>query len=198
MKLFQSVFVVEIRKLRPHECARFLSVIIGSELQAHPEVAIELIGDQEIPEKLIVSSGHLGANHQTEQGVLVHVINTTELFVEIRDELVEDLLRDALRVLLPVGLVHGLPEFDNLCKVPRGTQVIDGQLMLPSMKHEECHREGVGAADLIIEDLRYCPVVEFLVVLEEVMLKLLSQILQGVALAVLCKGHDLNVEEIFL
>jgi hypothetical protein len=66
------------------------------------------------------------------------------------------------------------------------------------MKHEEGHREGVGAADLIIEDLRDCPIVEFLIVLEEVLLKLLRQILQGIALAVLCKGHDLNVEEVFL
>jgi hypothetical protein len=66
------------------------------------------------------------------------------------------------------------------------------------MKHEEGHRERVSAADLIIEDLRDCPIVEFLIVLEEVMLKFLSQILQGVALAVLCQGHDLNVEEVFL
>lgn len=70
--------------------------------------------------------------------------------------------------------------------------------MLPSMEHKEGHCEGVGAVDLIIEDLRDCPLVEFLIVLEEVLLKLLRQILQGVALAVMCQGHDLNDEEIFL
>ena len=70
--------------------------------------------------------------------------------------------------------------------------------MLPSMKHKEGHCEGVGTVDLIIEDLRDCPLVEFLIVLEEVLLKFLSQILQGVALAVMCQRHDLNAEEIFL
>jgi hypothetical protein len=45
------------------------------------------------------------------------------------------------------------------------------------MKHEESHCEGVGAADLIIEDLGDCSLVELLIVLEEVLLKLLSQIL---------------------
>ena len=70
--------------------------------------------------------------------------------------------------------------------------------MLPSMKHKEGHCKGVCAADFIIEDLRDCPIIEFLIVLEEVLLKLLSQILQGITLAVMCKGHDLNVEEVFL
>ena len=58
--------------------------------------------------------------------------------------------------------------------------------MLPSMKHKEGHCKGVCAADFIIEDLRDCPIIEFLIVLEEVLLKLLSQILQGITLAVMC------------
>ena len=100
---------------------------------------------------------------------------------------------------MPVGLVHGLPEFDNVLKVPGGTQVIDGKLMLARMKHEEGHREGVGAADFIIEDLDR-PLVEFLnlIELEEELLEFLRQVLDGVALPVMRQGHDLHVEEVFL